>query len=116
MDVLSERDAAGHLACTLIDRDATATVVAADVLDAAEDLEGALADARDAGYGECVWQLTDGDFKWLFRRSGPLTDVVVLWSAGVVTGWQHVFRSETDAADLDRRVGEELARVRGEAR
>ena len=112
MDVLMERDAAGHLGCTLVDREATATLVAADLADAAEDLEAALADARDGGYGECVWQLTDGEYKWLFRRTGNRTDVVVLWSAGVVTGWQHVFRSETDAAELDARVAQELARVR----
>ena len=40
------------------------------------------------------------------------TDVVVLWSAGVVTGWQHVFRSEADATELEARVRHELARVR----
>lgn len=116
MDVLMERNGAGHLACTLVDRDATAVVAAADLTGAAEDLEAALADARELGYGECVWQLTDGDFKWLFRRESGRTDVVVLWSAGVVTGWQHVFRSETDAAELDRRINEELARVRREIR
>ena len=110
-----EHDAAGRLACTLVDRVETATVVAPDLIDAAADLEAALADARDTGCGECLWQLTDGDYKWLFRRSGGRTDLVVLWSAGVVTGWQHVFRTETDAADLDRRVQAELARVRRDA-
>lgn len=111
-----ERDAAGHLSCTLVDRNDTATIVAPEALDAAQDLEAALADARDAGYGECVWPLTDGEYKWLFRRTGDRTDVVVLWSGGVVTGWQHVFRSDADAADLHRRVAEELGRLRRESR
>ncbi len=107
-----ERNADGHLACTLVDEDATAMVVAADPIEAASDLESALADAREHGYGECVWQLTDGEYKWLFRRAGDRTDVVVMWSAGVVTGWQHVFRSETDATELEARIAQELARIR----
>ncbi len=115
MDLMLERDAAGHLRCTLVDRDETATLVAPAAADAVDGLEAALADARSGGYGECTWLLTDGEYKWLFRRSADRTDVVVLWSAGVVTGWQHVFRSQIDAADLDRRVAEELARVRENA-
>ena len=112
MDLILERDPEGHLSCTLVDRDETATIVAPAALEAAADLEAAVADARESGYGECVWPLTDGEYKWLFRRSADRTDIVVLWSGGVVTGWQHVFRSEADAADLERRVAEEVARVR----
>lgn len=104
-------DAAGHLVCTLVDRDATATILVPNALDAARDLEAALADARDGGYGECVWQLTDGEYKWLFRRAGDRTEVVVLWSSGTLTGWQHTFRSEAGAADLDQRVAAEIQRL-----
>lgn len=111
-----ERDSAGRLACTVVDRVETATIVAADLDGAAGDLEAALADARETGYGECVWQLTDGEYKWMFRRADGRTDVVVLWSAGVVTGWQHVFRSEADADALERRMRQELTRVRTAAR
>jgi hypothetical protein len=114
VDVLLERDAAGHLACTLVDRDATATVIAPDFDDAAADLEAALADARDRDYAECVWQLADGEYKWLFRRSGDRIDVALVWSAGVVTGWQHVFRGATDASEFEARVLGQLARLRHE--
>ncbi len=107
-----ERDAAGHLACTLVDRETTATLLAPDPAAAAEELEAALADARDGGYGECVWQLTDGEYRWLFRRREDRTEVVVLWSSGTLTGWQHVFRSDMDARELERRAAVTLDRVR----
>ena len=112
MDLMLERDASNRLTCTLVDREETAAIEAPGALEAVAELEAALSDARLGGYGECVWPLTDGEYKWMFRRSAGRTDVVVLWSGGVVTGWQHVFRAETDSDQFDRRLSEELARVR----
>ncbi len=112
MDFMIEVDEEGRLACTLVDDAATVTLVAPDPRSAADDLDAALADARESGYGECVWQLTDGDYKWLFRRHDERTEVVVLWSSGTLTGWQHVFRSDIDASELDRHAAEALEWVR----
>lgn len=111
MDLMLQIDGKGHLVCTLVDGADTATVVAADPADAAQDLEAALADARESGYGECVWPLTDGEYKWMFRRESGRLEVVVLWSSGTLTGWEHVFRSSDDAAELDRQIGDAVRRI-----
>jgi hypothetical protein len=112
VDLMLDVNADGRLVCTLVEGDATATLIVPGAADAAADLDAALADARDGGYGECVWPLTDGEYKWLFRRNGDRTEVVVLWSSGVVTGWEHVFRSDADAHGLEQSVRAGLGRVR----
>ncbi len=112
MDLMLAIDDRGHLACTLVDRTDTATVLAAAPDDATADLQAAIADAVESGYGECIWPLTDGEYRWLFRRNGDTTDVVVMWSSGVITGYEHVFRSQMDVRALEARVDEELRRLR----
>lgn len=112
MDIMLTIDEDGHLECTLVDRDDTATIRAADPHGATADLEAALADAAEGGYGECLWPLTDGAYKWLFRRHDDTTDVVVIWSSGVITGWEHVFRSEIATRRLEARVADELHQLR----
>ena len=110
MDLLIERDLSGRLICTLVDQASTATVTASNVPEAGAALAAALDEARDTGFGECFWNEAGGDYRWMFRRDDDRVDVVVLWSAGVVTGWAHVFRSEADLDWLDGRIRGELAK------
>ena len=47
----------------------------------------------------------------MFRRDGDRLTVAVMWSAGTVTGWQHVFRSECASTGSPGRVVDELERL-----
>lgn len=64
------------------------------------DLKEAVESAVAHGFGECFWQEAAGEYRWLFRRDGTAMRVAVLWSIGVVTGWEHYFWAECDAAEL----------------
>jgi hypothetical protein len=112
MDILFDTDAAGRLVCTLVEGANTAMATASDVPGATQVIEAALADVRTADCGECVWAEGGGEYRWMFRRHADRLTVVVLWSAGTLRGWQHVFRCECDADWFDRRVQDELARLR----
>jgi hypothetical protein len=107
-----EKERSGHLVCSIAEAGESATVTASNP-DAVEQLLAALRDAggRD-GYGECLWEEGGGEYRWMLRRSGPTLTVVVLWSSGTVTGWQHVFRADCDAARFDQLVRETCANVR----
>lgn len=84
-----------RLICRLDADGVDALVTAADAASAAGDLLAALDDAREGGYGECLWAEVAGEYRWMFKRNGPQLTVVVLWSSGTVTGWQHVVHTET---------------------
>ena len=45
----------------------------------------------------------------MFRRHGDRLTLVVLWSSGTLTGWQHVFRSECDFEPFATEVKAALA-------
>lgn len=111
MDLMFETDEYQRVICTLVDAAQSATVTASNVPEAAEDLRDALESAASSGLGECFWQEQAGVYRWLFRRQGARVTVVVLWSTGVITGWEHVFRSECDLAWLTTRINDELARL-----
>jgi hypothetical protein len=67
-----------------------------------ESLKRALGDALGDGYGECFWPgLGGGNYWWMFRRDDASLEVVVMWTRGGASGWQHVFRA-TDAAEWVR--------------
>lgn len=61
------------------------------------------------GYAECFWPEPTGQYWWMFNRDGERLEVVVLWSRGAGTGWQHVFRAADEVHYLDERIREELA-------
>jgi hypothetical protein len=112
MNLLFDTDHAGRFVCTLVDGANTAIATAVSVAEAAQVLEAALADVRAEGCGECVWAEAAGEYRWMFRRGEDRLTVVVLWSAGTLTGWQHVFRAECNAAWFDERVRTELEKLR----
>lgn len=109
MEITITTDEAGHFACTLDDGVARALVTAANTPAAGEDLLAALDDARDNGLGECLWEVPGGEYRWMFRRNGARLTVAVMWSAGVITGWQHVFRTDCDVEPFIERVQAEVA-------
>jgi len=108
MDLDLNIDDAGRFVARLTSEDTTA-IVTSSSLPAAEDLLAAVADARDTGFGECVWEEQGGDYRWMFRISDGRLIVVALWSTGTLTGWEHVFRGECDAEWFEGRVHAGLA-------
>jgi hypothetical protein len=111
MDFFFERDPSGRLICELVDDVSSATVTAANMPGAADGLRAAVGDAEAGGLGECLWLEPAGEYRWMFRRDGERLTVAVMWSAGTLTGWQHVFRSECAFAWFAGRVGAELERL-----
>ena len=43
------------------------------------------------------------------NREGRRLEVVVLWSRGAVTGWEHVFRAADEVSYVISRFHEEMA-------
>lgn len=115
MDITIETDIDGRFVCTLAEADVSALVTASNVPQAGEDLLAALENARETGYDECVWAEQGGEFRWIFRRDGTRLTVVVLWCAGAVIGWQHVFRAEDDFDAFAGRARTEVTRCLAEA-
>ena len=99
MDFSLTIDDAGRFVARLSDQDTTAIVTSSSAVD----------DARDTGYGECLWEEQGGDYRWMFRLTGERLIVVALWSTGTLTGWEHVFRGECDPAWFADRVRDALA-------
>jgi hypothetical protein len=104
-------DEAGRYLCDLADVRDHATVTASNVPEAGADLLAALEDARDSGLGESLWAEQGGDYRWMFRRVGDQLTVVVLWSSGTITGWQHVFRGECGFDAFVTQAREAVGRV-----
>lgn len=89
------RDSHGRITCTIADAGNHAVITGGDAVNASLELLAAVQDAEDSGYGDCLWQEASGDYKWMLRRNGESVTVAVMWSSGVVTGWQHVIRGDT---------------------
>ena len=108
MDLSLDIDDGGRFVATLTDDDLRARVTAANV-NAADDLLAAIEDARETGLGECFWEEQAGEYRWMLRANRDDVTLVVLWSAGVVTGWEHVFRATCTLDWLAGRIRESLA-------
>lgn len=110
LDLDIRTDDFGRLMCTLSDGNVTATATASNIPDAAADLLSALDQAALNGIGECFWLRASGVFRWLLRREQGSARLVVLWSAGTLTGWEHVFAAECDWAALERMIRHQIDR------
>jgi hypothetical protein len=110
VDIEIATDIDGRFVCSLTEEDTSALVTASNVPQAGEDLLAALENARETGYDECLWEEQGGEFRWIFRRDGARLTVVVLWCAGAVIGWQHVFRAEGGFDAFAERAGTEVVR------
>jgi hypothetical protein len=111
MELRLQNERHGRLVATLTDALGDVTVTAADGRTAALALLEAIDRADADEYGECFWHEANGVYWWMFRRLAMRLEVVVLWSSGTVTGWQHVFRDVTHAGDFSRGAAELIARV-----
>jgi hypothetical protein len=109
MTISMQRDGFGRIVCTIQDAGNEAVVTAADAVNASLELLAAIQDAAESGYGDCLWQEAAGDYKWMLRRNGATLTVAIMWSSGVVTGWQHVIRGDTDFEDFAEQVRVALA-------
>jgi len=109
IDLAFQRHPSGGLIGTLGDGTTSATIGAAEVDRALADVLLAVDEAQRQPFSECFWPVPGGEYRWMFRRNGDEVTVVVLWSAGTVPGWQHVFRAECDYRWLVERLRAELA-------
>jgi hypothetical protein len=55
------------------------------------------------GYGECFWPgaTTGGQYWWIVTRRDETVEVIVMWTRGGASQWEHVFRA-TDSVDWVR--------------
>lgn len=111
MQTVFETDDFGRLLCHISDGETRATVTAHETAGPAADLLAAIADARRDGAGECYWREGAGEYRWAFRTEGPAIRIAVLWSSGTLTGWEHVFWKEREAAEFEREVRAGLDRI-----
>lgn len=95
-DLHISTDPRGRLVATFSEDGHDAVATASNVPEAADDLTAAVLEAETGGYGECLWLETGGEYRWMIRRDGARATLVVLWSSGTLTGWQHVARAEGD--------------------
>jgi hypothetical protein len=100
MQVALVGDSFGRAVGTIEHNGAHATVTSSDPDSAITDLRVAVESAVTDDFGECFWHEATGEYRWLFRREGGRMRVVVLWSMGTLTGWEHRFWAECDAADF----------------
>jgi hypothetical protein len=110
VDIRIDIDGPGRITGHLREGAVETTVTSANSSAAAAALVSALDQAKTEGDSQCFWHEPTGQYWWMFRREGALLEVVVLWSSGTVTGWQHVFRAADEVDHLIGRVREELAK------
>jgi len=93
-----ETDSYNRLICTFEDTGRVAT--ASHAGEAAGSLDAALREALASGLGECFWQEACGEYRWMLRRNGDRIRIAVMWSSGIVTGWENVHWEDCDAGAL----------------
>jgi hypothetical protein len=93
-------DSFGRVVGTIEHNGAHATVTGSDPGPAITDLRLAVESAVTDDYGECFWHEATGEYRWLFRRESGTMRVVILWSMGTLTGWEHRFWAECDAEEF----------------
>lgn len=76
---------------------------------ALEAMSEALDRVEKDGLGECCWEQPTGIYRWVFRRNGERANVALIWSAGVVTGWEHIWWGEVDWAEFTRESRAQIA-------
>lgn len=98
-------DQRGCLECSI---EGTVIAVHEPVL-ALEAMSEALDRVERDSLGECCWEQPTGIYRWVFRRSGGRANVALIWSAGVVTGWEHVWWGEVDWDEFARESRAQVA-------
>jgi len=109
MHIVIERPDARRLVAHLREGDVTADVTGWQPEQASADLLAALDSARANGFGECQWLEPTGQYWWMLKREDERLELVIMHSAGVVPGWQHVFRAADEMDYVHDLVRAELA-------
>lgn len=112
MDIRLAREAHDELIVHLRDGQDETSVSVPQSRPGIESLTRALNSALADGHGECFWPCTTGgQYWWMFKHSGSSLEVIVMWTRGGASLWEHVFRA-TDATDwVQLRFLEEIARL-----
>jgi hypothetical protein len=78
----------------------------------ATTLRRALQTAIDHGHGECFWPGDPGgQYWWMFKREAETLEVVLMWTRGGASLWEHVFRARDAASWVGERLDEELVKL-----
>src|SRR5689334_22515012 len=102
-DALTVRLRDGHDATTVSVPNARAGI---------DSLARTLGQAIANGYGECFWPSLDGGhYWWMLKTDQGTLEVVLMWSRGGASGWQHVFRVTDAASWVHDRVTAEAERI-----
>jgi hypothetical protein len=104
-----EADEFGRLVCRIADGRSEAAVRSADPAAARADMLAALDGFESDGYSECFWREPNGEYRWIFRQEGVWVRIVVLRSAGTMTGWEHVFSGEEQLAGFAEMLRDEVS-------
>ena len=112
MDVRFEREGHDGLVVHLKDGAVQTSVSVPQSRPGATSLRRALESALRDAHGECFWPCTTGgQYWWMFQRDGAAPEVIVMWTRGGASLWEHVFRA-TESVDWVRtRFTEELDRL-----
>jgi hypothetical protein len=110
MRIVLERPDARRLVAHLREGEKTVEVTGWQPEQASAGLLAALEAARRDGFGECQWLEPTGQYWWMLKREHERLEVVVMYSAGVVPGWQHVFRAVDEMNYFHDLVRAELER------
>jgi hypothetical protein len=111
VNIVIERPDARRVVAHLSEGEVATEVTAWQPQQSAADLLAAFASAEREGYGECLWLEPTGQYWWMLRRDDRRLEVAVMYSAGVVPGWQHVFRAADEMDYLRDLVRAELVRT-----
>jgi hypothetical protein len=88
------KDDFGRLECVLGDEQEQHSVFAAAPEAALADLVAALDELESSGSAECVWLVSSGEYRWVFRREGERVRLAVMFLRSVAVGYQHVYWGE----------------------
>lgn len=108
MHIVFERPDPRRLVARLREGEVTTEVTGWQPEQASADLLAALDAAKRDGFGDCQWLEPTGQYWWMLKREDERLEVVVMYSAGVVPGWQHVFRAVDAIGYIDDLVRAEL--------
>ncbi len=106
------RDDFGRLECRIGDAQEEHSVYAAEAEAALADLAAALGDLEISGAGECIWLISSGQYRWVFRRQGEMVRLAAMFLHSVAVGYQRVCWGEHPAAEALERCRAEIRRFR----
>lgn len=105
MSFVLRRDPRGFLECAI----GESIIAVHEPASALEALSEALDRVETEGIAECCWDQPTGVYRWVFRLNGPSANVALIWSTGVVTGWEHVWWGAVDWQEFVREARAQIA-------